>query len=459
MALIDSASEKTILLEDHLFYLPSTATERQSTHDCEIGPAQAVNPTSGDLLFTIPASSNEFISLADMRLMLDLVVKRPDGTALAFDIDTVTPVCNILHSLFQSVSVTLNGRCITDASQLYFMRAYMETLLGFTREAQRSQLTCAGWYKNDDFETPYGLLLNIPGDPAAVPPVPDRTHVAVNEIGAMLSRKMLFNGTPVQLSGKLHSCLFQQDKPLLTGVEMTIHLIRSRTALAFCAETDAQLPIVEIRNPRLKIRKFEPSPVFLNSVAKTLLRQTVKYHLERVSMRSLTMTPGVQHTLWSNLTIGQLPKTLILGLTSNTGFVGSANTSPFNFKHYDLSHISCEIDDVLYPSRGYNMDFAAHNSLTAYEGLLDCMERLNESNGEVSFDRYRYNRGFTLYGFDFTASHTGRRALSLMQNGNLNVNFRFKVPLPETVICVAMLCYDNVIEIDNSRRVIFDYAP
>jgi len=108
MALIDSASEKTILLEDHLFYLPSTATERQSTHDCEIGPAQAVNPTSGDLLFTIPASSNEFISLADMRLMLDLVVKRPDGTALAFDIDTVTPVCNILHSLFQSVSVTLD---------------------------------------------------------------------------------------------------------------------------------------------------------------------------------------------------------------------------------------------------------------------------------------------------------------------------------------------------------------
>jgi hypothetical protein len=46
-----------------------------------------------------------------------------------------------------------------------------------------------------------------------------------------------------------------------------------------------------------------------------------------------------------------------------------------------------------------------------------------------------------------------------VKNGNLNINFRLKVPLTETVVAVAMLCFDNVIEIDNSRRVLFDYTP
>jgi hypothetical protein len=459
MALIDSASEQTILLENHLFYLPSTATERRSTHDFEIGPSQAVNPGSGDLLFTVPASTNEFISLADMRLCLDLVVKRPNGMNFDETTDTVAPINNILHSLFQSVSVSLNGRCITDSSQLYFMRAYLESLLGFTGRTQDSQLTCAGWYKNENFQETFGTIAHNAGDPAAVPPILPTTAVLVPDAGARLSRQMLFKGSPIQLSGKIFSCIFQQDKPLLTGVEMTIHLVRSKTALAFCAETDAELPIVEIRNPRLKVRKFEPNPVFLASVAKTLLTRTVKYHLERICMRQLTLTPGVQHSVWSNLAIGQLPKTLILGLVSNTAFSGTARTSPYNFHHFNMQHISCEIDGVMFPSRGYNMDYASHNSLSAYEGLLDCLERLNESNGELSFDRYGYNEGFTLYGFDFTTSHTGRGALSLIKHGNLNVTFRFQVPLPETVVCIAMLCFDNILEIDNNRRLIYDFAP
>ena len=56
-------------------------------------------------------------------------------------------------------------------------------------------------------------------------------------------------------------------------------------------------------------------------------------------------------------------------------------------------------------------------------------------------------------------SHTGRGALSLIRNGNLNINFRFKTPLTEAVVVVAYLTYDNTIQIINNRQVIFDFAP
>jgi hypothetical protein len=78
--LIHPASEKTILLEDNLFYLPAAATERASTHDCELRPAQAINDTTNDYLFIIPASHSKLISLADIRFKCDLVVIPSDGS-------------------------------------------------------------------------------------------------------------------------------------------------------------------------------------------------------------------------------------------------------------------------------------------------------------------------------------------------------------------------------------------
>ena len=91
---------------------------------------------------------------------------------------------------------------------------------------------------------------------------------------------------------------------------------------------------------------------------------------------------------------------------------------------------------------------------------MDVLERLNEPSGELAFDRFMYNKGgFALYGFDFTTGHTGRGSLSLIRLGNLNVNIHFKVPLPEGAICLAMLVFDNVVEINNNRQVLFDFAP
>lgn len=207
------------------------------------------------------------------------------------------------------------------------------------------------------------------------------------------------------------------------------------------------------------MRRFEPAPAFMNSVAKTLLNNNVKYHINRVAMRSITFAAGMQHTNWSNVTMGQLPKMAILGLVSNSGFSGTHDKSPLNFEHFNLSHVAAEIEGVTYPGRGYDMDYDTARAATAYEGLLDCLDRLSEGNGELPIDRRMYRKGYTLYGFDFTVARTSMSMLSLIKTGNLNFLFRFKNPLTEAVIVICMLVFDNIIEITNTRQVIFDYAP
>ena len=255
------------------------------------------------------------------------------------------------------------------------------------------------------------------------------------EIGTVLNLQRM-----MQLSGKLHCDLFQQDKPLLPGVEMSVRLVRNKVALCFLANKSENLPTVAIRNPRLKLRKYEPSPDYLNALNRQLMVTTAKYHVERVVMRQHALMKGQQHAVWSNVVIGQIPKIMIFGIVPNDAFTGVHDKSPFNFHHFNLNSLSAKVNGQLYPSRGYNTDFEKNLTLSAFDGLLDVLERLNEPSGELPFDRYTFNKGgYPLFGFDFTTGHTGRCSLSLIKQGNLNINIQFKAPLPESAICLTML--------------------
>ena len=325
---------------------------------------------------------------------------------------------------------------------LYHVRAYLESLLGFTKNARDTQLTCAGWCMDTDMHLSH------------------LTGTDFRSQGASFLHKVLVAHPTLSLSGKLHCDLFQQDKPLLPGVEFTIKLVRSKTAFCFLADRADRLPKVAIRNPRLRLRKYEPSPDFLGAMSKHLLSSTAKYHIERVAMRQLTLLKGQQQAVWPNVVIGQIPKVMIFGLLPSDALIGWHDRYPFNFHHFDLSNISAEVDGQVFPSRGYDLDFANSSTLAGYEGLLDCPGTAQRVEWRNSFRPMAvWPRWFTMYGFDFTPGHTGRGALSLIKQGNLNINLRFAKPLPEGVVCIAMLVYDNVIEIDNNRQVSFDFVP
>jgi len=450
MAFIEERSEQGMLLEDHLFYLPTTLTERWNYSEQRLGTITSTFDDCPDFSWQITPSENELISLADIRFECDLFVTGADGKALNAE-HLITPINNIIHSLFQSVTVELGGRSISDASNLYFMRSYLENLLGFSSGAQKSQLTCEGFYLDHSFTAPQnGTWI------AAANGIPGRANF--NNDGAKSRYNMLLAGSPVQLSGKIHSDIFQQDKPLLTGVPLFIKLTRARTQLSFTAVDAAHLPKVAIRNPRLYIRKFEMTASYSNALAKQLLTSNAVYHIERVAMRHMTLNAGQQFAAWNNVTQGQIPKIMILGMVSSNALAGTHDTTPYNFQHFDLMSIYAEINGKIYPNNSYDLNFPNHFSLQAYEGLLDTLGRLNEPSGELVFDRHKYNNGYTLFGFDFTSSHTGLNSVALVKQGNLNIHLKFRVDLPETIVVFAMLVYDNVIEITNNRDIIFNFT-
>ena len=69
-----------------------------------------------------------------------------DGANLDADVQ-VGPVNLWLHALFSQVEVFLNNKLVTPSSTAYPYRAYIETILNFSKDAKDSNLTFALFYK------------------------------------------------------------------------------------------------------------------------------------------------------------------------------------------------------------------------------------------------------------------------------------------------------------------------
>ncbi|XP_055339280.1 uncharacterized protein F54H12.2-like [Paramacrobiotus metropolitanus] len=436
-------SEPAMQLENQLFALPATLTDRWRTEHEKLNPTTILTDSgsAGDINFYIPPSTAGLLSLADMILELEVGIKVKKGAAdwtLVTNADNVAPVNNFLHSLFSSCHVTVANRLISDAATFYPYRAYLDSLLSYSVDAQRSQLSSAAFYT-------------------------DTAHKMSDEKDnkGEVSRKALFSGSNyVQLSGKIFADLFDQSKPLCTGVPINIRLVMSRPE--FCLrvwDTDATKQFKPfIRNARLSVRRYIPAPDFMTAVASEMLKKTVKYHIERVVMRVSDIPQKTQSTVVSNLQIGQIPKVMIIGFLESDDFHGNIKTNPFNFQHFNVTQISVEVDGQSYPTKPYTADFGRSQSLECYDGLLDALGYRTHPQNSVHFNRTAYNGGYTLFGFDLTPGHTGRGPLTLVKQGNLSVSVNFEKPLDKTVMMVAMLVYDSIIEINQHRQLIADFS-
>ena len=79
----------------------------------------------------------------------------------ALDVDNgatveISPINNPLHSVFSHVDIQLGGKLISDPNGLYPYRAYLVTLLSYSKEAQEKLLQNAIWSK----ETTVKMAIN-----------------------------------------------------------------------------------------------------------------------------------------------------------------------------------------------------------------------------------------------------------------------------------------------------------
>ena len=129
-----------------LFSVPPTQVEMEKGFWEDIDPITSI-AASDTIEFLCAANSGVYTDLASSYLHVKAKITAADGANLGADVQ-VGPVNLWLHALFSQVEVFLNNKLVTPSSTAYPYRAYIETILNFSKDAKDSHLTSALFYKD-----------------------------------------------------------------------------------------------------------------------------------------------------------------------------------------------------------------------------------------------------------------------------------------------------------------------
>ena len=163
-----------------------------------------------DLEFLIPGDLVTYIGL-DIELYIRGKLILGDGKDL--DAKDFTAITNFLHSLFSQCKVNLNTVSITQASELYQYRSYLETLLTCGSDASATHLTNSFWYLDK------GDLLPC-----------DQTDADAKNACFITRWKKIKQSKELQLYGRLHSDICNVSQDLIPGVRQKIKSTKARSS-------------------------------------------------------------------------------------------------------------------------------------------------------------------------------------------------------------------------------------
>ena len=176
-----------------LFLLPPTQSSFQKGKSIDYHPITSLSD-GGPIEFKVSGNGKEFLDFARSYLYLKVKVLKADGSNL----DGVSKVgfANYpIASLFNQVDVILGGKLISSATNTYAHHSILEVLLNYDKEVAESQLGCGLFWMEE---------MDISADPVL------NTGLGTRSEWTKTSRT-------VELQGRIHSDLFNQEKLILNG--------------------------------------------------------------------------------------------------------------------------------------------------------------------------------------------------------------------------------------------------
>ena len=358
-------------------------------------------------------------------------IVKPDGkTFVATDNSQPGVVNNLIHSLFQSCMVSLNGKTITVSPYNYNYRAYIETLLNYGQDAAETHLTQAGWYFDKQTS-------NIKKEP-------DEDYQ---------TRSSLYkNSAVIELYSRVTIDSFK--KYILNGVDIQIKFVLAKPEFYLMKE-EGKINILE---SVLYVNDITIAPELMTAHNATLLKRKARYHYSTVEVKSFSVAANTHDINLNNVITGRIPKRVIIGFVDNSGYTGDLLKNPFNFKHCSISQFQLFVNGVGVPSEPIVMNMGTNEYTRAYNTLFKGTS-VKHHNFSHQITKEAFVNGSFLLSFDLTADHSADCNYSVQQINDGIISIRAKLnkslATPTTVIVYAE--YDTVLEISLNREVFGPY--
>ena len=434
MALIHNQSTECMKSELDLFTVPMTQTSIEKNTYHEISPLAAITDTS-PIEFFITGSSEDYIDLNNSYIQVQAKITKGDGANLAADAK-VGFVNYPGTALFSQVDIILGDTLVSHASNTYPYRGMLECLLNYGQDTLNSQFETGLWAKD------------TAGHMDVTDPAGDNAGLTKRALYTAESRQ-------VDIIAPIHADMFFQEKLLIHGVDIKIKFIRAKDEFCLMAAAADRGCKVKIIGASLYIKKVSVAPGVRLAHAKALTHTNLKYPIDRVCLKTVSIPVGSRECNHDNLFLGQIPKFLVICFIDNEAMTGSYTRNPYNFHHHDMEYLNIIADGRAYPGKPFQPSFATGQYVREYYQLYQATGRQLKDRG-CAITRDDFGAGYTLFCFNLEPDEGCGNHVSLVKSGNVRVEARFRGALGRTVNMLCYAVYDSVIEVNNRRQVLVD---
>ena len=425
-------SKDALRKEVMLFESPYTDIAIQSCHYEKKSSITGINEPFGQIVFEYQGTSDNYLDLAQSYLYVSGKVVKADGTAATSNDDySVTNL--FLHSLFENVTLSLNGTEVENAGSNYPWLAYNKILLGNGQGTKTSELTSQLFYKDSDPKT-----------------------AAVSNEGYKNRKALVTTSAHLEMCGKLQLDIMQSTKYIPNGVSLTLKLTKS--APEFYLWTPAEpatgdpIPFkFKFDEVYLVLKKLSLNPSVITKNEAQLKRGTpMRIPLRKTEIRTFTIPTGSFNFATENLFNGRLPERVFVSFIDASAYSGKISENPFNYKHYDLEFIKTVVEEKTNYSSEIAVDFANNRFLEGYMSLFGAVKPGEDGN---FIDRTEYGKdGNVIFSFEILCP-TSMDALVPQRNGEVKILAKFRKALTAPTTAIIMGVFANMITIDEKRKV------
>lgn len=431
-----------------LFKKPQVDTSILEGNEVLISPVtNAVG--DGPIEFVVPAEgANRYAVLSSFKLRGFYRLVKIDGTALTPRIETVgsgdaavekkhhDPIACINmapHSFFKAVDLTLGSTQLTDlSSNTYPYRAYLETMLSYSKAAKASHLTNV-WVGDDGGEY-------------------DSSSAEWNN-RIMKTRESAKNHFEIPVICDL----FQSNKNLVAGIDLSVKFIRSPPEFYLMgAEGDERKYKVELHDLRMSLYRVTVNPSIITDHQRLIKSQPMYYPTLQVKIKTYSIAQGQVKFNLANVFRGSLPTSVIVGLVRAKSFSGQVNYNPFNFEHFKLSLINLRVNGRQFPAcepfRPKYTDPLSNKHMGVYHTLMRCVG-VDQTHLDNGVTPEMFTNGSALYGFDMTPDQCNNYHIHPTNEGVLDIDIELEEDDKEAITVLVYATFNSVVTIDEDNNV------
>jgi hypothetical protein len=229
-------------------------------------------------------------------------------------------------------------RRVHNSPQTTTTTALISRLLTYGSDAVQTHLTNAFWYLDN------GNML--PCDPIDEVTATTNCCFTIRWDRIKQSKK-------VELYVLIHSDICNVPQYLFPGVGLQIIFTKANQDFFLMNKHTASKTTFKFLEAKLLVNRIRPNPTQLIAHNTALSNGCFARYITRVELKNFTFSSGAQSLSIHNAIIGQLPKRILVTMVKNKDFLGSVESNPYNFRHYNLSNFVMYVNDNQIQGEGH----------------------------------------------------------------------------------------------------------